>query len=107
MKKAELRRFAGVEPAAEILSGAKDLAGSGSNAWCERGDSNPHGFTRQILSLVRLPIPPLSLEIRLYKPDDTNQIIQIVKRFFEEGFVQRITRAQETQHFRTSAARRT
>ena len=32
--------------------------------WCERGDSNPHGFTRQILSLVRLPIPPLSrLEI--------------------------------------------
>jgi len=29
-------------------------------AWCERGDSNPHGFTRQILSLVRLPIPPLS-----------------------------------------------
>jgi hypothetical protein len=19
--------------------------------WCERGDSNPHGFTRQILSL--------------------------------------------------------
>jgi hypothetical protein len=30
--------------------------------WCERGDSNPHGFTRQILSLVRLPIPPLSLK---------------------------------------------
>ena len=29
-------------------------------AWCERGDSNPHGLTRQILSLVRLPIPPLS-----------------------------------------------
>jgi hypothetical protein len=32
--------------------------------WCERGDSNPHGFTRQILSLVRLPIPPLS---RIYR----------------------------------------
>ena len=30
------------------------------SCWCERGDSNPHGFTRQILSLVRLPIPPLS-----------------------------------------------
>ena len=30
------------------------------SSWCERGDSNPHGFTRQILSLVRLPIPPLS-----------------------------------------------
>ena len=28
--------------------------------WCERGDSNPHGFPRQILSLVRLPISPLS-----------------------------------------------
>ncbi len=28
--------------------------------WCERGESNPHGFPRQILSLVRLPIPPLS-----------------------------------------------
>jgi hypothetical protein len=32
----------------------------GDKAWCERGESNPHGFTRQILSLVRLPIPPLS-----------------------------------------------
>jgi hypothetical protein len=32
----------------------------GPKFWCERGDSNPHGFTRQILSLVRLPIPPLS-----------------------------------------------
>ena len=30
------------------------------NPWCERGDLNPHGFPRQILSLVRLPIPPLS-----------------------------------------------
>jgi hypothetical protein len=30
------------------------------SCWCERRDSNPHGFTRQILSLVRLPIPPLS-----------------------------------------------
>jgi hypothetical protein len=29
-------------------------------SWCERGDSNPHGLPRQILSLVRLPIPPLS-----------------------------------------------
>ena len=30
------------------------------SCWCERGDSNPHGFPRQILSLVRLPVPPLS-----------------------------------------------
>ena len=28
--------------------------------WCERGDSSPHGLLRQALSLVRLPIPPLS-----------------------------------------------
>src|SRR5258708_38040770 len=35
--------------------------------WCERGDSNPHGLPRQILSLVRLPIPPLSPEPN-YRP---------------------------------------
>ena len=29
-------------------------------AWCERGDSNPHPLRDQILSLARLPIPPLS-----------------------------------------------
>jgi len=34
--------------------------------WCERGDSNPHGLTRQILSLVRLPIPPLSQAVKFY-----------------------------------------
>lgn len=28
---------------------------------CERGDSNPHSRRNQILSLARLPIPPLSL----------------------------------------------
>ena len=32
-----------------------------TSGWCERRDSNPHGFTRQNLNLVRLPIPPLSL----------------------------------------------
>ncbi len=25
---------------------------SKTNLWCERGGSNPHGFTRQILSVV-------------------------------------------------------
>src|SRR5688572_15292095 len=30
------------------------------NHWCERGDSNPHTLRYQILSLARLPIPPLS-----------------------------------------------
>ncbi len=33
---------------------------SGRAADCERGDSNPHAFRHQILSLARLPIPPLS-----------------------------------------------
>src|SRR5579885_2509198 len=36
------------------------LCGGRGKTWCERGESNPHGFPRQILSLVRLPIPPLS-----------------------------------------------
>ena len=39
---------------------AKGIATEESQEWCERGDLNPHGFPRQILSLVRLPIPPLS-----------------------------------------------
>ena len=56
----KLSRSAGVErerePAGEIPS---KVEGS-EEYWCERRDSNPHGFTRQILSLVRLPIPPLS-----------------------------------------------
>jgi len=30
------------------------------SGWCERGDSNPHPLRDQILSLARLPIPPLS-----------------------------------------------
>jgi hypothetical protein len=33
-------------------------------SWCERGDLNPHGLLRQILSLVRLPISPLSQLLR-------------------------------------------
>jgi hypothetical protein len=31
-----------------------------SKKWCERGESNPHTVRRQILSLVRLPVPPPS-----------------------------------------------
>ena len=27
---------------------------------CERGDSNPHGLSHEILNLARLPVPPLS-----------------------------------------------
>jgi hypothetical protein len=37
-RKSNLSRFAGVQPAGEILSGAKDLR----NRWCREGESNPH-----------------------------------------------------------------
>ena len=36
--------------------------------WCERGDLNPHAIGRKILSLVRLPVPPLSQK-RTSSPD--------------------------------------
>jgi hypothetical protein len=56
----KLRRFAGVsEAGARSRNPERSLRRIPGN-WCERGDSNPHGFPRQILSLVRLPIPPLS-----------------------------------------------
>ncbi len=35
-----------------------------SSSWCERGDSNPHGFTHRFLKPARLPVPPLSREGR-------------------------------------------
>jgi hypothetical protein len=35
-------------------------ASPAGTCWCERRDSNPHGFPHQILSLARLPVPPLS-----------------------------------------------
>ncbi len=38
----------------------KNLPGA-EGLWCEKGDLNPHGLPRQILSLVRLPVPPFSL----------------------------------------------
>ena|GEM_PF-1069864 len=39
---------------------AVELALLRPERWCERGDSNPHPLRDQILSLARLPIPPLS-----------------------------------------------
>jgi hypothetical protein len=48
---------------------------SALNGWCERGDSNPHGFIRQILSLVRLPIPPLSQRPDYTKPLGSFEVI--------------------------------
>src|SRR5579864_5048123 len=56
----KLRRFAGVSEAGARSRNPERTLRRISRRWCERGDSNPHGFTRQILSLVRLPIPPLS-----------------------------------------------
>ena len=61
----------GVFPALRATAHGADTTGTGRmrcsyvgadrrSHWCERGDSNPHGLPRQILSLVRLPIPPLS-----------------------------------------------
>ena len=31
------------------------------NAWCGRGDLNPHAFRRHPLKMVCLPVPPLPL----------------------------------------------
>src|SRR5260370_6568863 len=53
-----------------------------ARVWCERGDLNPHGFLRQILSLVRLPISPLSQwssHQRLYR-DRRGMLRQLVCR---------------------------
>ena len=40
-------------------------------AQCERGDSNPHPLRGQILSLVRLPVPPLSQKRRMLASDSS------------------------------------
>jgi hypothetical protein len=56
------------EPPSSVGAGSKSNPHSAirtgflnCSAWCERGDSNPHVFEgQQILSLPRLPIPPLS-----------------------------------------------
>ena len=56
--------------------------------WCERGDSNPHGLPRQILSLVRLPIPPLS---RIESRDFIQLLHSIISRpcrFWREDSVE-------------------
>jgi integrase len=53
----------GAQPATQTKEQREPMNNSEAveeKAWCERGDSNPHGLPRQILSLVRLPISPLS-----------------------------------------------
>ena len=44
--------------------------------WCERGDSNPHTFRYQILSLARLPIPPLSQEVSKQHSTENRKYLQ-------------------------------
>ena len=43
----------------QILGNKKSPKGLKVRSWCGRRDLNPHARGRQILSLVRLPIPPL------------------------------------------------
>ncbi len=42
--------------------------------WCGRGDLNPYGSLRQILSLVRLPISPLP-QVRLLYCDTVGKCV--------------------------------
>src|SRR5213076_2216115 len=39
---------------------ASDRSSEPTENWCERRDSNSHGFPHWILSPARLPVPPLS-----------------------------------------------
>ena len=54
--------------------------------WCERRDSNPHGFPRQILSLVRLPIPPLS-QAHVMPQSSSRSRLKIERKAHENGTV--------------------
>jgi hypothetical protein len=46
---------------------------------CERGDLNPYGLTRWILSPVRLPVPPLSRCLILKDFPFTCQLLKMVQ----------------------------
>ena len=54
--------------------------------WCEGRDSNPHALRRQILSLVRLPIPPPSPRLRAKKRDKNNVLYLRVSIGHYENF---------------------
>jgi hypothetical protein len=67
--------------------------------WCRRRDSNPHDITRQILSLLRLPISPLrhsffphSIPRRIFLPpaDPPRRRVCCVYQFRHSGFVRRV-----------------
>jgi hypothetical protein len=53
--------------------------------WCERGDLNPHGLLRQILSLVRLPISPLSRGYNLLIVSQITSPNNVLRRRGEAG----------------------
>jgi hypothetical protein len=57
-----------------MIASLGERSGTDLSIWCERRDSNPHGFPHQILSLARLPIPPLSqlMQIFTQKPGRGN-----------------------------------
>ena len=57
---ATCKRRASWPKVSNVLCMLLSLRLPGMRSWCERGDSNPHGLPRQLLRLVRLPIPPLS-----------------------------------------------
>ena len=64
------------------LIGESQSRAAADSGWCERGDSNPHGLPRQILSLVRLPIPPLSRLLTIYhRAGPVFEGLQADKRF--------------------------
>src|ERR1700685_4671709 len=60
--------------------------------WSERGYTTPHGFPRQILSLVRLPIPPLSQAMKWIGEEDST-----AGRTFRNN--ERVLAGHACQHF--------
>jgi hypothetical protein len=57
MRIASPRRQRRQRPHANLL---RKWSGASAGDWCERGESNPHAFRHEILSLACLPFPPLS-----------------------------------------------
>src|SRR5215469_14100944 len=62
----------------------------GVGLWCERGDSNPHGFTRQILSLFFARAPTGKQEHDLTKSTGC-------------GFTESITAHQRAHKYKTDS----
>src|SRR5688500_3632420 len=72
--------------------------------WCEGRDSNPHALRRQILSLVRLPIPPPSRkESTYYSARGGEPLRELPRRF--AAFARAVARAGR-DHLQVRAQRR-